>query len=139
MGFAGWMPNPDPSAADIQRKLLVIEDRPDASIMQYFAEASEWIKEALSLTTTPTRQPQVLVHCVRGVSRSAAIVLAYVIRDHMVHDETVCERAFEFLRKASDCRAKRGIRKAAPRVGRLRVRFLDTRRSRCGGDGETAL
>ncbi|XP_043992026.1 dual specificity phosphatase 29-like [Gambusia affinis] len=59
------------------------DDKPTFNISQYFLPAAEFIHEALS-------QPQnkVLVHCVMGRSRSATLVLAYLM---MKHSLTVVE------------------------------------------------
>lgn len=53
------------------------DDKPTFNISQFFDPATEFIHEALS-------QPQnkVLVHCVMGRSRSATLVLAYLMMKH---------------------------------------------------------
>ena len=48
-------------------------DYPDFQLCKYFEEVSEFIKEHRKTTN-------VLVHCMAGVSRSAALVIAYLIR-----------------------------------------------------------
>jgi hypothetical protein len=57
-----------------------IRDLPDSLICGLFEETNEFISEALS--TSPSSA--VLVHCVYGQSRSATIVLAYILSEHHV-------------------------------------------------------
>jgi dual specificity phosphatase 12 len=94
------MPHPGPSTPEVQRKVVVLEDRVHVDIMQHFAECADWIREAFNPVVPTERTPLVLVHCVRGISRSATIVLAYVIREDPVQDGEgdVCERAVAWLR-----------------------------------------
>uniref|UniRef100_A0A3B3YY31 Dual specificity protein phosphatase n=1 Tax=Poecilia mexicana TaxID=48701 RepID=A0A3B3YY31_9TELE len=68
---------------NIQYLGVEADDKPTFNISQYFLLATEFIHEALS-------QPQnkVLVHCVMGRSRSATLVLAYLM---MKHSLTVVE------------------------------------------------
>ncbi|KAF7219878.1 dual specificity phosphatase 29 [Nothobranchius furzeri] len=53
------------------------DDKPTFLISQYFFPAAEFIHEALSHP-----QSKVLVHCVMGRSRSATLVLAYLMTKH---------------------------------------------------------
>ncbi|EFB17831.1 hypothetical protein PANDA_010950, partial [Ailuropoda melanoleuca] len=52
-------------------------DLPDFDIGAYFSSAADFIHRALS-----TPGAKVLVHCVVGVSRSATLVLAYLMLHH---------------------------------------------------------
>ncbi|KAM8806445.1 uncharacterized protein ACNFOS_004728 [Eudromia elegans] len=52
-------------------------DRPDFDISQFFFCASEFIHKALN-----TPGAKILVHCAVGVSRSASLVLAYLMINH---------------------------------------------------------
>ncbi|XP_077310158.1 dual specificity protein phosphatase 13A-like isoform X2 [Lithobates pipiens] len=61
-------------------------DLPDFDISQYFYSASEFIHEALN-----TLGARVLVHCVVGISRSASLVLAYL----MIHHQLSLTQAIE--------------------------------------------
>ncbi|XP_004077237.1 dual specificity phosphatase DUPD1 isoform X1 [Oryzias latipes] len=55
------------------------DDKPTFNISQYFSQAAEFIHEALIHP-----QNMVLVHCVMGRSRSATLVLAYLmIKEHL--------------------------------------------------------
>ncbi|XP_038152274.1 dual specificity phosphatase 29 [Cyprinodon tularosa] len=78
------------SDLNIQYFGVEADDKPSFNISQYFFSASEFICEALS-------QPQnkVLVHCVMGRSRSATLVLAYLM---MKHNLTVVQ-AIEHVRQ----------------------------------------
>ncbi|XP_047206902.1 dual specificity phosphatase 29-like isoform X2 [Girardinichthys multiradiatus] len=66
------------------------DDKPTFNISQYFFAAAEFIHEALSHP-----QNKVLVHCVMGRSRSATLVLAYLM---MKNSLTVVE-AIEHVRQ----------------------------------------
>ncbi|XP_041865413.1 dual specificity phosphatase 29-like [Melanotaenia boesemani] len=66
------------------------DDKPTFNISQYFFPAAEFIHEALS-----HQQNKVLVHCVMGRSRSATLVLAYLM---MKHSLTVVD-AIEHVRQ----------------------------------------
>ncbi|KAM9364094.1 dual specificity phosphatase 29-like [Pholidichthys leucotaenia] len=65
--------------SDIHIQYFGIEadDKPTFNISQYFCPAAEFIHEALSHL-----QNKVLVHCVMGRSRSATLVLAYLMMKH---------------------------------------------------------
>uniref|UniRef100_A0A8C3AHV6 Dual specificity protein phosphatase n=1 Tax=Cyclopterus lumpus TaxID=8103 RepID=A0A8C3AHV6_CYCLU len=71
---------------DIQYFGVEADDKPTFNISQYFCSAAQFIHEALN---------KVLVHCVMGRSRSAALVLAYLM---MKHSLTVVD-AIEHVRQ----------------------------------------
>ncbi|KAJ2956765.1 hypothetical protein NQZ79_g7437 [Umbelopsis isabellina] len=58
----------------IDNKIIVILDAPQQNIVQYFDETFEYIHGILE------SGERVLVHCVAGVSRSATIITAYLMR-----------------------------------------------------------
>ncbi|XP_061766276.1 dual specificity phosphatase 29-like [Nerophis ophidion] len=62
---------------DIQYFGVEADDKPTFDISQFFCPATQFLSEALN-------QPQnkVLVHCVMGRSRSASLVLAYLMMEH---------------------------------------------------------
>ena len=64
------------AAADGTMKVMKLElkDHSDEDISQHFAEAVEFMHDGIA------RNEGVLVHCRHGVSRSATIVLAYLMR-----------------------------------------------------------
>lgn len=67
---------------------------PDVNISMHFERVSAWINEAIE-----QQHGKVLVHCAAGVSRSASLVLAFLIRHrHMKYDD-----AFALLKKARSC------------------------------------
>ncbi|XP_059215566.1 dual specificity phosphatase 29-like [Centropristis striata] len=66
------------------------DDKPSFNISPYFCPATQFIHEALS-----DPQNNVLVHCVMGRSRSATLVLAYLM---MKHSLTVVD-AIEHVRQ----------------------------------------
>lgn len=53
------------------------DDKPTFNMSQYFCSTSQFIHEALSAPNN-----KVLVHCVMGRSRSATLVLAYLMKQH---------------------------------------------------------
>nr|P0C599.1 RecName: Full=Dual specificity phosphatase 29; AltName: Full=Dual specificity phosphatase DUPD1 [Takifugu rubripes] len=64
------------SDTNIQYYGIEADDKPTFNISQFFHPAAQFIHEALS-------QPHnVLVHCVMGRSRSATLVLAYLMMEH---------------------------------------------------------
>uniref|UniRef100_A0A8C5PT92 Dual specificity protein phosphatase n=1 Tax=Leptobrachium leishanense TaxID=445787 RepID=A0A8C5PT92_9ANUR len=65
-------------------------DLPDFDMSKYFYSASEFIHTALG-----TEKARLLVHCVVGVSRSATLVLAYV----MIHHHLSLTQAIRTIQK----------------------------------------
>ena len=67
-----WMGRLSPKYKDktIKQKIIEIEDTPSANIIQYFIDSIKFIDET---------DDKVLVHCFAGVSRSAALVIAYLM------------------------------------------------------------
>ncbi|KAG5627909.1 hypothetical protein H5410_013127 [Solanum commersonii] len=69
-------------------KVLSVHDRVDVNISHYFEECFDFIEEAKG------QGGGVLVHCFAGKSRSATIVIAYLMKKHgMSHSE-----AFELVK-----------------------------------------
>jgi len=69
---------------------LSLKDNPNCSISDHFDKCFDFINGCLS------RKESVLVHCQRGVSRSATIIMAYLIKHKSITFEEardfVCER-----------------------------------------------
>lgn len=70
-------------------KQLPLVDVPEIKIIEYFVESIKFIDQARESGKT------VLVHCLGGVSRSATLVIAYV----MVKEEKSLKDAFAFVHK----------------------------------------
>nr|XP_023020798.1 dual specificity protein phosphatase MPK-4-like [Leptinotarsa decemlineata] len=59
----------------MKMKFIMAEDAPHSDLLSYFDETYEFIKDGLS-------RGAVVVHCVMGVSRSATIVIAYLMKKY---------------------------------------------------------
>jgi protein-tyrosine phosphatase len=57
-------------------KIISVADEPSVRLNSYFKEATDFIRKMIQEGKT------VLVHCFAGVSRSASIVIAYLMRFH---------------------------------------------------------
>ena len=65
--------------------LIKLEDWPDQDILQHLPQALAFISEGL-------KTGSVLVHCMAGVSRSASIVIAYIMVKYSLDFDTAKER-----------------------------------------------
>ncbi|XP_072312321.1 dual specificity protein phosphatase 13B-like [Eucyclogobius newberryi] len=92
------------------------DDRKDFDIGAFFRETAEFVHSAL------TQHGVVLVHCARGVSRSAALVLAFLM----------IKRGLSLMEAVETVRTHRNI---LPNLGFLhQLRELDTALHRCGAE-----
>ena len=64
--------------------MVEILDEPGAKLSVYFKETGEFIRGAIE------GGGQVLVHCFAGVSRSASVVIAYLMRYHNMTYSQAC-------------------------------------------------
>lgn len=78
------------SDANIQYMGVEADDKPTFDLSKYFCSTTQFIHEALC-----DPRNKVLVHCVMGRSRSATLVLSYLMRQHTL---TVVE-AIEHVRQ----------------------------------------
>ncbi|OXA62139.1 Dual specificity protein phosphatase 12 [Folsomia candida] len=70
----------------VTTKFLKVSDMPREDILQYFDDTNEFIDSALRL------KKRVLVHCYYGVSRSATLVLAYLMQKYRLSLEEAQNR-----------------------------------------------
>ncbi len=68
---------------------LVIDDDKDEQISQYFFEVHKIINEAIN------QNKNVIVHCAAGMSRSASLVIAYL----MIENNWYYEEAYSYVKK----------------------------------------
>jgi protein-tyrosine phosphatase len=86
-----WIPQADDDGFTYHR--IDIEDRSSAALKPHLDAACNYIRASLA------RGDNVLVHCQQGVSRSASIVIAYLIRDRsMTYDD-----AFDLVKQRRQC------------------------------------
>ncbi|PCH40602.1 phosphotyrosine protein [Wolfiporia cocos MD-104 SS10] len=90
---APWLPDADAPGAPPERIRLAILDSTSADIRPLLDDAVRWIDDRLR------RGVNVLVHCQQGVSRSAAIVIAYLIYTHNMSYDS----AFDLVRRKRAC------------------------------------
>jgi dual specificity MAP kinase phosphatase len=102
-----------PQSHQIEIKHIYVRDDPEQDILCHFADAFHFINRSkhayhnqLSIASE-CAYPNILVHCVHGISRSPTIVIAYLMREE---DRTLCT-ALEYVR------SKRGI--ISPNLGFL--------------------
>lgn len=83
---------PEAEEKGFQYLKLNLEDNSDTPIAEYFEQTHQFIEDARS------RSQGVLVHCRRGISRSATIVIAYVMR----YSQKNFEEAFDYVKEKRD-------------------------------------
>ncbi|KAJ7905910.1 dual specificity phosphatase [Mycena leptocephala] len=87
-----WMPQGD-NDAGVACYRIDIQDRSSAALQPHLEAACNYIRTSLA------HGDNVLVHCQQGVSRSASIVIAYLIRDRaMTYDA-----AFDLVKRRRQC------------------------------------
>ena len=74
---------------NFNRKIIEIEDFPTANIIKYFGECIDFIKG----------DETILVHCMAGASRSATIVIAYI----MWKEKKKFADALDYVSKKRSC------------------------------------
>ena len=85
INLAGTMFSPEYEEGLFTRKMIEIMDFPKENIFQYFKECIDFIEKA----------DKIYIHCMAGVSRSASIVIAYIMwKEHKNYNE-----AFAFVKK----------------------------------------
>jgi atypical dual specificity phosphatase len=83
---------PIPHAESFEYKVIEFEDHHDVDIKQHFDTTYQFLRSALESSQTS----RALVHCWAGVSRSATIVMAFLMR----HYTMSYQEAFEHVRRA---------------------------------------
>jgi len=80
--------SPAPYPTDFTYKIIKIDDHPDQDISIYFEECLNFLNEAMNENT----QNRVLIHCMAGISRSATITIAYLMKYHKLPFVEAIER-----------------------------------------------
>lgn len=80
---------------EIVYKRIRVNDVANQDMSECFEEAFEFIDKALSSTSSETSENSVLVHCNAGVSRSASVVIGYLMKTGYRDSFT---QAYEFVR-----------------------------------------
>ncbi|KAE8969085.1 hypothetical protein PR001_g5338 [Phytophthora rubi] len=93
-----------------------LPDKPEANIARFFNAAFEFIAEAERSNAADGKPCRVLVHCTQGISRSATLVILYVMRAY----HWSLAQAFNFTRSG------RGV--VVPNEGFLRALMREERR-----------
>lgn len=75
--------------ASVQIKYIHISDMSRENILEHFDESISFIEEALK---DPCATNGVLIHCFYGVSRSATIVIAYLMKKYRISYQKAFER-----------------------------------------------
>lgn len=75
---------------DVEYLFVYIDDGDEEPIHQHFDECNKFIEDGSS---------SVLVHCRAGISRSATIVMAYLIHTHCM----TCQEAYTYVKQRRAC------------------------------------
>jgi dual specificity phosphatase 12 len=75
------IPNYVCSSASVVNKYIHISDMAKENILEHFTDSISFIENALK---DPNGTNAVLVHCFYGVSRSATIVIAYLMKKYAI-------------------------------------------------------
>lgn len=75
------------SSASINNKYIHIADMTRENILEHFEDCISFIEDAMS-----SLEGAVLVHCFYGVSRSATIVIAYLMKKYNINYQKAFER-----------------------------------------------
>ncbi|KAH8648785.1 protein-tyrosine phosphatase-like protein [Tricladium varicosporioides] len=86
---------------EISMKALNIDDDPMEDIVCHLKDICDWIAKALneeknSVENSPERRNGVLVHCTQGISRSGAVVVAYLMRSLLLEYSEALALAREY-------------------------------------------
>jgi len=74
---------------DFQYQMIHVQDVPSEDLVAHFSKAFDFIDQAQS------KQGAVLVHCVAGVSRSASVVIGYMMWKHGISYDEAFRRLHE--------------------------------------------
>lgn len=88
---ATWQPKIDDEArqSEFVFKLILLSDKPESDLLLMLKDACEFIRTSLL-----RQNGDVLVHCQQGISRSSAVIIAYIMRDMNLDFDT----ALKFVR-----------------------------------------
>lgn len=83
------IPNYVCSSASVANKYIHISDMSRENILEHFEDCISFIEDALK---DPNGVNCILVHCFYGVSRSATIVIAYMMKKYSISYQKAYER-----------------------------------------------
>lgn len=115
---------------DFTYKVLDVADIPSQNLLQHLPQSTEWIGNAVK------RGGRVLVHCYAGISRSAAIITAFLMSEHKISAEC----ANQLVRKAKyNIYPNPGFKQQLEIYGKLlkSARYQDNQRMRYNEDFTT--
>jgi dual specificity phosphatase 12 len=95
-----------------------LDDHPNADIKRFFDHSESIISEYIR------NNKNVLVHCYAGISRSATIVLNYLLKDYYIYNNIYDSPEFSLNYILNFCKGKR--RFVNPNIGFLRQLLLKT-------------
>jgi dual specificity phosphatase 12 len=86
MGSSLSVSKADVEKLKLQYRFIDIEDAPDVPIAKYFAETIQYIQKCIR-----DHEP-IVVHCFMGMSRSATIVIAYLMQTYRLSVDEALNR-----------------------------------------------
>ncbi len=102
----------------VQHIYYYLEDTPNANINKFFDHSSNIIDDYIK------NNRNVLVHCYAGISRSATIIMNYLLKDYYIFNDIYDSPEFSLRHILNFCRGRRRI--INPNVGFMQQLLLKT-------------